>query len=92
MSFEKLLLDKYPIIEKVAMDRSLLVLDVTNLTSFNEILERCGINYKESSHDGVVSHHKFGVYTVPAWPGMTTKSKVFIPRDSVESVIKNLLL
>ena len=35
MSFEKLLLDKYPIIEKVAMDRSLLVLDVTNLTSFN---------------------------------------------------------
>jgi len=91
MNLQSLLLDKYPVIETFTMNRYSAVITVSNKAKFNSILEKSAINFKETNEDNTISYHKFGVIVVDdTWP--SEGAKVFIPKDSLESVMKNLLV
>ncbi len=88
MNLQSLLLDKYPMIESVTIERNQYILHITDTTAFNQILEKCAINFIE--YGNFVSFYKFGVFSISC--AEINHEKVFISKYHLESVMKNLLL
>lgn len=86
------LLNKYPtLITNITVNNSGINLLVVNVSEFNILLEKTTINFIEFGSDDTISYHKFGVVVANhEWP--SARANVFIPKDSITSVIKNLLL
>jgi len=82
------LLSTYSAIVSVTLTRAYTIIYVSNLNDFLNVLEKNAINIQEVTESGS-THHSFGVFTIPVG---NTAGQVYIPHNSSESVVKNLLI